>query len=97
MMWLSDLGDSEFGRGQSKGRGREMMRVRNSTFENAYILKRPPSKQLQRKNGGASCSANSIMVQREKVKKQQKQKKSRSEKSGGKSRSVNEKGSKLSN
>ena len=48
-------------------------------------------------NGGASSSANSIMVQREKVKKEEKQKKSRSEKSDGESRSVNETGSKLSN
>ena len=47
-------------------------------------------------NGGASCSANSIMVQREKVKKATKAKE-KSEKSGGKSRSVNETGSKLSN
>ena len=27
--------------------------LRDSTFENAYVLKRPLSKQLQRKNGGA--------------------------------------------
>ena len=47
-------------------------------------------------NGGASCSANSIMVQREKVKKEAKAKE-KSEKSDGESRSVNETGSKLSN
>ena len=47
-------------------------------------------------NGGASCSANSIMVQREKVKKATRAKE-KSEKSGGKSRSVNETGCKYGN